>query len=676
MKTNLSSIVVALLGSVTISVADVQVVFEHLINDENVPLPILKAQQDVNGDGEAWDGSWIMDSYGGLERYDADRLLLAIRENGINETEADHDADLAAQFPDRSLIWINETTGAPMGIALEVGHAPIELDADFTGAGGSTLDYYITFAVDDAGVIYVNYKNKIIRYAPKEGGGFEEPTVAYTQTNDGSDTWASWRFETLRASGSGADTVLIAGGKTWRPGQGYRELVTEDGLTFTESDVTGFKGGGSSIITAPFGDTPTQEWIYGSLYPGGSNGVDTGIARNVRDKAAEEPFGSSSFDMETDEEIGYIARFISDAEVHPNFPYLVTYSTPSWNSAERGFDPPAPGWIAFHDQFFDPDVLDPETGDGKAKLIGLHKIDVTEADEIVGASALWHGTLGELNINVLPGMRPGQAEVLWHSGVYGYGRYVVDFAPKAIEVTNIARVSAEEATMSWTSETGKFYAIEASTSLEQGSWEIVANSIPGAEGDVTTATFPVGIDADKTFVRIGPGSIFNEDFESGAEGWETGTLSDPFPDSGDTQWTLGTPSNVGPEAANSGSNLYGTNLDTNYAAFGNVTLTSPIIDLTAVERGFLKLWHFYETSEQEGGQIRVLDESGENVLAESEIFAGSSEGWQEASFSLLRFGDSSESIVGKKVRFEFRFLSDDNTGDDGAGWYIDDLLIE
>ncbi len=654
--------------------ADFDVVFEHLISNESTPLPILQAQQDVPPDGEAWDGSWVVDSYGGLERYDADRLLLAIRENGINETDADHDAELAAQYPDRSLIWIDPTTGAPMGIALEVGFAPVPLDQDFIDREGSTLDYYFTFAVDAAGVIYVNYKNKIVRYAP-EGDGFAAPTVAYTQTDDDSETWPSWRYETLRARGSGADTVLVVGGKTWRPNQGYRELVTEDGLTFEETGVAGFKGGGSSVVPATFGETPTQEWIYGSFYPGGSHGMDTSIVRNVRDTATEEPFTGSEYQFETDEEIGYIGRFISDAEVHPDFPYLVTYSTPSWNSEVRGFEAPVPGWIAVHDQFFDPLLVDPDTGEGLAELIGLHKLDVTEGDELVGAMSIWHGTLGELNLNVLPGMRPGQAELLWHSGAYGYGRYLLDFAPKEVVITDISRVSESEASITWTSEAGKFYAIQTSSSMQSDSWATVVNSIVGEEDGVNTEVFPVDPGAAQVFVRIAPGNVFLDDFESGAEGWTLGTLKEPFPDGGNTTWDLGTPTNVGPESAHSGSNVYATNIDAVYGAFSNITLTTPEIDLTAVERGFFSFWHVIDTSGEEGGQVRVLNEAGE-VIAFSEVYTGSNGDWEEVAISLLRFGDTRASIVGQKVRFEFRFLSDDVTEGDGAGWYVDDVRID
>ena len=133
---------------------------------------------------------------------------------------------------------------------------------------------------------------------------------------------------------------------------------------------------------------------------------------------------------------------------------------------------------------------------------------------------------------------------------------------------------------------------------------------------------------------------------------------------------------MGPEAANSGANVYGTNLDSNYGQSANITLLSPVIDLTSVERGSLKLGYFLQSSDNEGGQIRVLDEAADEELGSSEVYTGDSGGWQELSLNLLRFGDTQNSIVGQKVRFEFRFLSDDNIDDDGAGWYIDDLLIE
>ena len=77
-------------------------VFEHLFN-ETTPLPILKAQGTPAGVADIYDGSSTIDSYGGFHRYDANRLMLVIRENGIDETDPNHDSALAASFPDRSI---------------------------------------------------------------------------------------------------------------------------------------------------------------------------------------------------------------------------------------------------------------------------------------------------------------------------------------------------------------------------------------------------------------------------------------------------------------------------------------------------------------------------------------------------------------------------------------------
>ncbi|NIP93061.1 MAG: hypothetical protein GWO24_06225, partial [Akkermansiaceae bacterium] len=57
-----------------------------------------------------------------------------------------------------------------------------------------------------------------------------------------------------------------------------------------------------------------------------------------------------------------------------------------------------------------------------------------------------------------------------------------------------------------------------------------------------------------------PEVILGDDFESGIGDWTTG--SDGAGD--DTAWELGPPLAVGPVAANSGDNCFGTNLDDDY----------------------------------------------------------------------------------------------------------------
>src|SRR5262249_20673587 len=212
-------------------------VWEYLINRPPSPLPILTNATPYTTDDENGDGKSLMDCIGPLRRYDANRLLLGIRENGIDETQV-HDTNLANAYPDRSLIWINPTNGAPMGIALKIGLFPVPLDTNIVNDGGVPGSYYWSFDVSDDGYVYTGYKNQIIRYAPNGSGGIAtNPVVVYTvdqatATGNGvSDAqWSSFRWQHIRVRGSGADTRILAGGGGAR---GVWLLTTADGNTFT-----------------------------------------------------------------------------------------------------------------------------------------------------------------------------------------------------------------------------------------------------------------------------------------------------------------------------------------------------------------------------------------------------------------------------------------------------------
>ncbi|HOJ60040.1 MAG TPA: hypothetical protein PK878_07105 [bacterium] len=412
-------------------------VWEFLITGENSKIPILKKNEPAPN--ETWDGTDIYDSYGGLKRYDANRLLLAVRENGINETDPNHDAALAAQFPDRSLIWINPADGSPMGVALVIGLKPVPLDPDFLAAGGSDIDYYFTFGVADDGVIYTGYKNKILRYEPDGQGGFKAPTVAYTHENDGSPYWSAWRYETMQVMGSGADTVILAGGKTWRDKQYYYWFETEDGKTFNWFNEIPFKGGASRPFLSPDG---ANVYVVGGDYPGGASGFGINIRRyffaaGTLDPFEQDPdfaFTAPAIDLENQNYLNtYIGWFTTGYAGYDRWPYFAVYSTPSWDtkhsetSGALGFaanpmdTPYLPGWLALHDA---------ATGayiDGSARML-----TVTEADELDGdtvgteqPASRWHGTLGDLQINVLGTGDNAQVELLWNGGIYGIGRYIL-----------------------------------------------------------------------------------------------------------------------------------------------------------------------------------------------------------------------------------------------------------
>src|SRR4029434_1721457 len=118
----------SVLCTATIFAQQLTPVWEHLITESNLPIPILKSEAVYTTDNDAGDGKYLMETTGPLIRYDANRLLLCIRGNGIDAPAVNADTNLAAQYPDRSLIWINPTNGAPMGLALVIGLRPVPLE--------------------------------------------------------------------------------------------------------------------------------------------------------------------------------------------------------------------------------------------------------------------------------------------------------------------------------------------------------------------------------------------------------------------------------------------------------------------------------------------------------------------------------------------------------------------
>jgi len=175
-----------------------------------------------------------------------------------------------------------------------------------------------------------------------------------------------------------------------------------------------------------------------------------------------------------------------------------------------------------------------------------------------------------------------------------------------------------------------------------------------------------------------PVSIFFTDFENGRGDWTTGgnTGSDPF-----TNWDFGTPTLVGPLAAFSGTNCFGTNLAADYSndvgtgGTAPLFLRSPLIDLTNAGGATLIFAQWVDIEGGfDSGQVAVLD--ADDADAELAIVAAGIGGndptdWEQFSVALPA------AALGKNVRFEFRFNSDDFTepGSEQAGWYIDDVNV-
>lgn len=182
-------------------------------------------------------------------------------------------------------------------------------------------------------------------------------------------------------------------------------------------------------------------------------------------------------------------------------------------------------------------------------------------------------------------------------------------------------------------------------------------------------------------LHVPPPPLFEDDFESGAQGWTTSTLNA----GSSTKWELGTPTNArGPASAHSGENVYGTDLDADYELLTQVVLRSPVIDLTGVDKATLVYWGFQDLEAVINDtffdfiEIKILDNNGNEFLADPiRKRAGTTPGWQESRIKIP------EAALGRKIILEFGFTSDDfnefdpDTGIDitQAGWFIDDVAI-
>ena len=343
-------------------------VWEYLISKLPSPLPILTNATPYTSDLDAGDGLSLMDCIGPMRRYDANRLLLGIRENGIDETDPNLPADkkvLAAAYPDRSLIWINPATGVPLGLALTVGEAPVPMDPKVEAKGGlpggtpgAGINYYWSFDVSADGYVYTGYKNQMLRYAPNGSGGFNPtPTVVFTLDQDTATAkglseaqWLNFRWGTIRVSGTGANTKLLGCGVGPR---GDWLLTTTDGNTFTAGS---FRGGGwgnpvcstSSLVPSKDPGTPDDLWFYGGWYPANSSGIDSTFVRGITSSPTDDFTVDGTFtvraDPNTNAPVRYSGMFYGGSDVHPDLDFMVAYSSPAYNhSAVGGYQP---GWLA------------------------------------------------------------------------------------------------------------------------------------------------------------------------------------------------------------------------------------------------------------------------------------------------------------------------------------------
>lgn len=234
--------------------------------------------------------------------------------------------------------------------------------------------------------------------------------------------------------------------------------------------------------------------------------------------------------------------------------------------------------------------------------------------------------------------------------------------------------NAETLTVRWESEEGKLYNLRSTSdpaAADPIDWPIVAGQqelLATPPENVVTIPFPS--EAARFFVVEAfdppPVRIYFEDFEGGQGDWEVASTG-----AAGTEWTLGTPSNVGPPAANSGVNCFGTNLDSTYLDDAIIALRSPVIDLTTAEGATLN-WAQSRDIEPffDSGAVNILDAADDSLLA---VVQGGIEdtiaGWEDVSRTIPA------PALGKMIKVEFLFTADNFNDIPQAGWYIDDVEV-
>lgn len=441
----------ALLG-MSVTAQEIKPVWEFLATDNSTVHPWLRAAQGLNAH-ETFD---TMDFTTTLIRYDEDRLMLFLIENGIDEANASPDQmAISEQFPDRTIFWINPVDGSPMGIALTVGIHPMD-DSEFyiqkvtgTHPNGPTSDRswqlndpWPQIGVDGDGYVYVGDKHKILRYVPDGNDGFSGPELVFrypeqdppiNSVDAANLHYRAWIIKSLNVSGSGNNKVMTTAARFWIDGGGIMYYTSTDGgKTFQfqthkgQEQRGGIGTGGAASIPIIMSDL-NEEWMFGNGFPGS----DDRIYRFIRPAGTTGEFFqdvAEIWDPQADpadvpEVEKYMKWNVIDVAAAQDVPYIAALTLPRWQSRNNLEFIDSTAWVALHALAGDPN------GDGiDGDFISSYKINFKEEDEIQGEADddNWDAAyMATINMSVPEDFPAGTAEILWSGGTSGFGRLVV-----------------------------------------------------------------------------------------------------------------------------------------------------------------------------------------------------------------------------------------------------------
>ncbi len=249
-------------------------------------------------------------------------------------------------------------------------------------------------------------------------------------TTEETDRLSQWRFGDIEVQGSGANTVVITSGKTWRNGMRIRVFdvdATTNTWTIrgdygeTKNGCFGGTGGVSVPVTDSFGD----EMIYM-----GSNVSGHGMSRYVwtgdtYEEDAEELFNPAAPEGSDGWNHAIPTKWASDIATHQDLDYILAASSPSWNGQSNANEIDKPGFITAYSI-----VGEEPVGEFLGDVIfGSTKerppVESDEPSAASSAAATWNAIMSQIKLYRASDYEDGACEILYLNQVYGYGRYVI-----------------------------------------------------------------------------------------------------------------------------------------------------------------------------------------------------------------------------------------------------------
>ena len=130
-------------------------------------------------------------------------------------------------------------------------------------------------------------------------------------------------------------------------------------------------------------------------------------------------------------------------------------------------------------------------------------------------------------------------------------------------------------------------------------------------------------------------------------------------------WTMQAPWGLTTASSHSPNHSWTDSPGGNYPNNTNVSLWTPLIDLTGKTTATLTFWHHFDFAAGDGGYIWILPQGG-NFTSPLKSFSGTDLNWHQESIDLSNY-------VGQVVTIYFQMLSDSSGVADG--WYVDDVAV-